>query len=419
MLARLIVVAVVAFGSPACGLLERDLPESASGFISEYQPGPAYEALFPRYVEMCALSQFRTLEGSKGGIPGHGVLYLKGACRDSRSDAPQLRLCDATTGPEEGVGVTVNRWLENANWIAVPGRDFFFHGDLEPGEKLTRARFDRAVDRAIELDIFRGIELWHPPNEAPHASLREFIAKNSAVTDFAITFGRTVLCARVPVSEAMLGQVVDFLNDLNRQYATGNVEFHWSGYSDNCVHLVHNALAAAGIWEPKSVNAIKIRQFFNLAIPANEFLDLAERATQFPLEDFEKVWRDQAAHASLLEFDWLPGHYGALLTSMHVHADNELYDTAFRLFVLELPFHLGNTHRAEELFGDPRFVDLRKNLEWYRSRYAEIASAHAGDEARALAGDRKGPLRLRYDAYIREQRDATAAALARLGPSGP
>ena len=409
-------MAAVAFGWSACGLLERDLPESASGFIPEYQPGPEYGALFPRYVEMCALSQFRTVGGREGGLAGHGVLFLRGACRDPESDTPQLRLCDSTTGPEDGVGVSVNRWLENANWIAVPGRDFFFHGDLEPGETLTQSRFDRAVDRAIELGIFRGIELSHPPNEAPHASLREFIAQNSAVSDFAITFGRTVLCNRVPVTEAMLRQIVEFLNDLNRQYATGNVEFHWSGYSDNCVHLVHNALAAASIWEPKSVNAIKVRQFFNMAIPANEFLDLAERTTRFPLEDFRKVWRDQPAHDSLLEFDWLPGHHGALLTSFHVHPENDLYDTAFRLFVAELPLHLGSAHRAEKLFGDPRFVDLRKNLEWYRSRYAKIARAHTGDEARVLAGD-EGPVRTRYDAYIRKQQDAAAAALARLGPS--
>jgi len=408
--------AVLAFGTSACGLLERDLPESASGFIPQYAPGPEYEALFPRYVEMCALSQFRTVKGQKGGIAGHGVLYLRGACRDATSEIPQLRLCEATPGPNEGVGVSVNRWLENANWVAVPGREFFFHGGLEPGETLTQARFDQAVDRAVELGIFRGTKLAHPPNEPAHASLREFIAKNSAVTDFAITFGRTVLCTRVPVTEAMLGQIVEFLNDVNRQYATGSVEFHWSGYADNCVHLVHNALAAASIWEPKSVNAIKIRQFFNIAVPANEFLHLADRTTQFPLEDFQKVWRDQAAHDSLLEFDWLPGHPGALLTSMHVHAENELFDTAFRLFVLELPLHLGSTHRAEELFGDPRFVDLRKNLEWYGSRYAEIARTHSGDEARVLAGDREGPVRMRYDAYIRKQRDAVASALARLGP---
>lgn len=70
-----------------------------------------------------------------------------------------------------------------------------------------------------------------------------------------------------------------------------------------------------------------------------------------------------------------------------------------------------------QLFGDPRSVDLRKNLEWYRSRYAEIARAHAGDEARVLAGDRKGPVRARYHAYIQKQRDAVAAALARLAPA--
>jgi hypothetical protein len=240
-------------------LLERDLDVPASGYLEAHQPEIEYEQLFPRYIELCALSQFRTVEGRTGGLPGHGVMYLKGACRDEQAPYPKLRLCDARLGPEEGVGVSVNRWLANVNWIAVPGRDFFFHGDLEPDDRLTRQSFDAAVRKALELELFRGVELLDPPGEEEKPTLEDFVAANSAGTDFGITFGRTVLCARVPVTESMLEQIVIFLNDVNHQYQTGNIQYHWSGYSDNCVHLQHNALAAAGVWEPKSVNAIKVR----------------------------------------------------------------------------------------------------------------------------------------------------------------
>jgi hypothetical protein len=39
---------------------------------------------------------------------------------------------------------------------------------------------------------------------------------------------------------------------------------------------MHNALAAANIWSPLTVRRTKIRQIFNLAIPANESVNLAE-----------------------------------------------------------------------------------------------------------------------------------------------
>ena len=67
---------------------------------------------------------------------------------------------------------------------------------------------------------------------------------------------------------------MDFLNGLNDEYASGKADYEWSGYADNCVHTLHNALAAAGVWKPKSVRATRCASF-HLAVPANEFVDLA------------------------------------------------------------------------------------------------------------------------------------------------
>ena len=36
-------------------------------------PDPLYEELVTHYVELCAVSQYRPLEGNLGGIPGHAV----------------------------------------------------------------------------------------------------------------------------------------------------------------------------------------------------------------------------------------------------------------------------------------------------------------------------------------------------------
>ena len=68
----------------------------------------------------------------------------------------------------------------------------------------------------------------------------------------------------------MLDEVIAFLNDKNREYAEGDAHYNWSVWADNCVHTLRNALAAANIWSPLSVQAVKLRQIFNLALPANE-----------------------------------------------------------------------------------------------------------------------------------------------------
>src|SRR5277367_3472304 len=98
--------------------------------IIERRPDAAYEKLFPYYVELCAASQFRSiLTGEGGGVPGHAVLYLKGACKDDGAPFPRLRRCRAVAtsleDPEHGAGVSVNAMFKSVNWVAVPGYEFF------------------------------------------------------------------------------------------------------------------------------------------------------------------------------------------------------------------------------------------------------------------------------------------------------
>ena len=93
------------------------------------------------------------------GIGGHAVFYLNGVCRVDDSHYPVIRLCDESTpAAERGVGISVNAHYKNANWIATPGREFFFHGGLAPGEPVTRAAYQRTQDRAKAMGILDGIE---------------------------------------------------------------------------------------------------------------------------------------------------------------------------------------------------------------------------------------------------------------------
>ena len=388
--------------------------------IVERSPGPAYDQLFPYYAEICAVSQFRSVKKGFGGVPGHAVMYLKGACVDESTPFPQLRRCRRVAtdreDPEHGAGVSVNRWFRNVNWVGTPGRALFYAGNLEPGQRLTQEHMEATVRDAIDQGVYRGVELHEYPTPEAERSLEDFVTRQSLATDFALQYGRSVFCARIPITEEMLVEAMDFLNEKNEEYATGEADYEWSGFSDNCVHTLRNALAAAGVWEPLSVRAIKFRQIFNLAIPANEFVNLARLGTEGPIDDFGKIYGNQVQREALLDFDWLPTRHGALVKTLPVHTPNEVYDTTFRIFLLQSPLRQGQMRHALRLLSDERFVDLEADLRHFAALYDGIL-AERHDEGLGLAslrGDRYRRLRRRYYAYIEEQRAEVAAMLARL-----
>jgi hypothetical protein len=373
-------------------------------------PEPAYEAWYPHYVELCAVSQFRPKGGDLGGAPGHAVMYLKGACRKADAPYPQLEMCPAPSDDPEslahGAGVSVNKMFKNVNWMATPGRDLFFDGRLDPGETLTQDYYDATIEEAAERGLFRGIEIHdsYLRNIAPDQTIPELIAREAIGTDFALRYARTVWCSRVPVTRAMMVDIVGYLNALNADYADGETEYNWSGYADNCVHTVRNALAAADIWAPKKTWTIKLRQLFHLAIPANEVVNLAERVVEFPIDERLAVRWDAEAGQSLRRYGWLPGRHGAMLSVMPPYPANELFDTTRRIFVLEGPLRM-KTRAAMRMFKDGRYTDLEANLQAFEGIYVEI-----------LAGrpDRLDGFAAAYYGYIGEQLADVRRQLARL-----
>jgi hypothetical protein len=214
----------------------------------------------------------------------------------------------------------------------------------------------------------------------------------------------------------MVDEIIAFLNDKNREYAEGDADYNWSVWADNCAHTLRNALAAANIWSPLSVQAIKFRQIFNLAVPANEFVNLAELGIEGNISDFREIQRDGPERDAFHEFHWLPTRQGALLKTLPVHEPNDLYDTTFRLFTLQSPFRMGKTQRAIDLLSDERFVKLDANLRYFRDKYDAILASH--DERRdTLASVRGSPYRRSerlFYAYMETQRTEVGSMLARL-----
>jgi hypothetical protein len=388
--------------------------------IIERRPDPVYDQLFPYYVELCATSQFRSKLKGEGGVAGHAVMYIKGACKDEQAPYPQLRRCRVAAteldDPEHGAGISVGRWFRNINWVAVPGYKLFYQGNLGTGERLTQAQFEAIVHDAIDKGVYKGVEFHAAPSVGAGARFEDFIAIEGIGTDLALQFARSVFCARIPVTEPMLEEVIAFLNDKNREYAEGEADYDWSVWADNCAHTLRNALAAANIWPPLSVRAVKFRQIFNLAVPANEFVNLAELGTEGELDDYREIQQDGPRRDALHEFHWLPTRHGALVKTLPVHAPNDLYDTGFRLFTLQSPFRMGKTQHAIDLLSDDRFVNLGANLRYFRERYEALLASH--DERRdMLASVRGTPYRrverLFYD-YLKAQRTEVDTMLGRL-----
>jgi hypothetical protein len=209
---------------------------------------------------------------------------------------------------------------------------------------------------------------------------------------------------------------MDYLNGLNDEYWNGEADYNWSGYSDNCVHTLHNALAAAGVWKPKSVRAARMEQLFHLAVPANSVVDLAYLASQYPVEDFNHVRGDVLRWHTLTDDAWLPTTPGALMKILPVLQVNALYDTKFRMFVLGGWFRNDSLKRAQQLLTDGRILQLQANLRYFFERYEQILNERDEDPGwlDALRGDPQGPDRKTYYAYIEAQRDGVLRGLAEL-----
>lgn len=375
------------------------------------RPDAAYDRLYPRSIEVCATSQIRPRFAGPGGPAGHAVLYLKGVCRDTAAGYPRVKLCDPATDladPESGTGVSVDRVLRNVNWLAVPGETLFFYGDVGRYELLERSHLEATVGRARDQGIFKGVDVHADAGTPGTAAIEHFLG-----TDFALAYGRSAYCVRFPLPEAALARVVDYLNTLNDSYAIGRREYQWSGVSDNCAHVLHNALAAAGFWGEQSVRAFIVQQFFNLAIPVDQFSDAAlllDVGVENPLAVYDRP----ALRRLLLREGWLPIGHGAIFRVIPVHQRNAVYDTELTFFTLTDLLGLKNA-RVGTLLDDARFTDLEYNLLSFERRYEALLAREGRRRPDEPEGD-NGYERFRaaYFAWAARQLDDVKAKLAQL-----
>jgi hypothetical protein len=383
-----------------------------------------YASLFPYYAELCALSELKKKHGFgaeiTSGVGGHAVFYLNGVCRDEGSHYPVIRLCDDATLPaERGVGISVNAHYKNANWIATPGREFFFHGGLAPGEPVTRAAYQRTQDRAKALGILDGIEFHDGVFEdaPPNMSRRDYQYDVSVATDYAIGFGRDRYCARVPLDRERMARIVDFMNALNVDYRNGKKEFDWDVLSNNCSHVWHNALSVAGVWSTWETGRFFLISAFDFPVPKNEFVNLVRRTNDMDIRDLDEIYDDDVARQALMRLDVLPTVPGAIAEAEPAVHSNEVYDTDLSLIFYDDPITGRYRRRFDRIFAGSRYTDLRANLNYFADLYAKIERERRPLESFLANQNGRSPTERnalasfysRYYAYI-ERQDATVAA---------
>ena len=335
----------------------------------------AYAAANPYYAEYCALSQIKKKPGFgadiRGQIGGHAVFYLEGACVLEGAHYPVLGLCPGT--PSDGVGISMNAHFKNAKWVATPGRDFFFGGNLPPGTHLTRAAYNAVRTEAERRRIYDGVT-FHAvvfDDKPPGWSDEDWKYEVSIATDWGIALGRGRYCARVPVTRAQMVRMIRFLNEQNAPYREGRRTFDWSVFNDNCIHLAHNALAAAGLQEPWPIERFLPIAIFDFPVPKNEFVNLMRRTNDEWLGDPGAVYADVPARGELLDYDRLPTGPGALAEARGPLPANDVYDTDVKLvFYDESNFGSYQQH-FDRIFADARYTSATHN----RAHFATLARA--------------------------------------------
>jgi hypothetical protein len=368
---------LILFGTFFCGLAGcATLPIPS---LVSHNDEATYTKLNPFYLEFCALSEIQKKPGYgadiRGGVGGHSTIYLNGVCLVG-DGYPEIAVCPSDPA-SKGVGLSVNAHFANANWIAIPGRDFFYHGDLKPGQALTRPVYDGTKVHAKRMGIYDAIRFHDPVfDEMPPGYTRDaFKYEVSIGTDYAIGYARDRYCARVPVSTAQMARIVAYLNALNRPYRDGNTDYEWSVLNDNCIHVAHNALSAIGFWPPWPTHRFILLAAFDFPVPKNEFVNIMRRANDMPVENLLAVWDDKPARRTLLAGDELPTRAGAIATFEPVTQDNAVYNTDLQLIFYDDPVLGPYEGWYRRIARDPRYTDLEADLQHFKVMYTQIEEA--------------------------------------------
>jgi hypothetical protein len=330
----------------------------------------------------------------------------------------------------------VNKIFENVTWVAIPGRDEFFHGGLAPEQMLDQGTYEAAIHKATLAGWFAGIRIKDAVMKLKPEAMRaeEFIVRHSIGTDFALNFARTAYCARLPMSRDAIGKAIVYLNSANESAQKSG--YVWNMYTDNCSHVVHNALAAAGVWDPKTVrgpgpinlvrdvvsvaSALARSQMSDFSFPANNFIRLYEAGNERPIDDALAAFRNHDIRRTMND-GWMTTGPGGLIATYPIHgaSRNQIFAPGRDPFLFSVPMLWDKADKFKLLTRDPPSVvaDLGANLAHSRERFAKTLANQRSlaDEMALLHGEDADEFRVfygRFCALIGEELKRTDARLA-------
>ena len=334
---------------------------------------------------------------------------MNGAEIEAGAGYPRLRLAAAGTGlrdPDSGTGISVNKIFDNVTWVAIPERDEFFRGGLTPEQSLDEDFYEAAIQTATTAGWFAGVRIKDAVirhgEGLPAMRLEEFIVRHSIGTDFALNFARTAYCARLPMSRDGIGRVAAYLNSANESAQTNG--YIWNMYTNNCSHVAHNALAAAGVWDPKvprgpgAINvardvvsvarALALGQMSDFSFPANNFVRLYEAGNERPIDDALGAFMNHDVRRTMKD-DWITTGPGALIATVPIHdaGRNQMFAPGRDPFLFSVPMLWDKAETFKTLTRDPPSIvtDLAANLTHYRERYAKtLANRRSVDDELGL-----------------------------------
>jgi len=273
-------------------------------------------------------------------------------------------------------------------------------------------------------------------------SADEFVLRHSVGTDFALTFARTAYSARLPMSRDAIGKVIAYLNGANESAQKNG--YVWNMYTNNCSHVAHNALAAAGVWDPKAIRgpgamnvardvlsvarALALSQMSDFSFPANNFVRLYEAGNERPIDDALAAFRNHDVRRTMND-GWISTAPGALIASYPIHdrSRNQLFAPGRDPFLFSVPMLWDKAETFKRLTRDaPSIVtDLSANLAHFRERYATTLARRRGldEEAGMLDGsESEEEFRVfyaRFYEYIADELERTEARLLTIEPVAP
>jgi hypothetical protein len=374
-----------------------DLSEQTSIGISD----ELYDTIFPYYTMQCAVGQVKELSGETSGKYGHGLIYIGGACKDKSADYPKVKLCEEGSS-SKGVIVSLDGGYINTLFATVDGKDLLFNAGLQKDQVLDKAFFEQTVQKAISSGAARGVKI-NPAfiDKSVVMGDEERSARQSTKTDWAVSFARDSACARIPMNKAQVSAMVDALNQKNSDYISGNASFHWDEFTNNCITLIHNSLAQAGIVktmslkQPSAFEKLKKAISEQLPIPGMDLVKTVETVNNLSnIGSAQKVFANKDLRDAFEKFEALPLGGSVEWIPMHV-TNNTLYQHGEFKFD---PIGDRAKNKFMNLLNDPQYSTVEGNLNRTLDHLKEIQKARVSLAADDLSDLAK--FSAKYNAWI-------------------